>query len=163
MTSPSAIRLEHPTPEDGPAVHRIVVDSGVLDVNSVYAYVLWADRFRSSSVVARQGDSLVGFCNGFVDPSRPDLWFCWQVGVAEAGRGQGLATRMLDFCLEAAGATWLETTITPDNQASRALFRGLARRAGAEVNVHQGYPGALLGDGHQPEELFHIGPFRRTA
>lgn len=154
--------LRHPTPEDGPAVHALVVASGVLDVNSVYAYVLWADRFRASSVVATQGSEIVGFCNGFTDPRQPDTWFCWQVGVSEKGRGQGLATRLLDFCVEAAAASWLETTITPSNTASRRLFRGFARRKDTHIDTVGEYSGQLLGSGHEPEELFRIGPFRRN-
>jgi len=154
--------LRPPTAADGPAVHRLVVDSGVLDVNSIYAYVMWADKFGRTSVVAEQDGQIVGFCNGMVEPDRPDTWFCWQVGVAEAGRGQGLATRMLNHCVDAAGATWLHTTITPSNEASRALFRGFGRKHGSNVETVGAYAGALLGDGHEDEEHFRIGPFRRN-
>ncbi len=168
---PDAVTLRPPTPADGAAVHRIVVDSGVLDVNSVYAYVLWFDRFAHSSVVVDSPEGLLGFVTGFVDPSAPDTWFCWQVGVAEAGRGQGLATRMLQDCLARSGATWLETTITPSNTASRALFHGLARRHDAGVTHPGAFPGTLLASlvdasdsaGHETEELFRIGPFQRNA
>lgn len=154
--------LRAPTLADARGIHQLVVDSGVLDVNSPYAYVLWADLFASTSVVAEQGDAIVGFCNGLIEPARPDTWFCWQIGVAEAGRGQGLASRMLRHALDATGATWLHTTITPSNEASRALFRSVARKAGADVSIVDAYPGALLGDGHEDEEHFRIGPFRRT-
>lgn len=155
--------LRPPTADDGPGMHDVVVRSGVLDVNSVYAYVLLADRFADASVVAEAQGDIVGFTTGFVRPDQPDTWFCWQVGVDAAGRGRGLATQMLRACLDRTGATWLETTITPSNTASRTLFRRLAERHGATVETTGRYAGDLLGPGHEDEEHFRIGPFRRTA
>ncbi len=57
------------------------------------------------------------------------------------------------------GARWLETTISPDNAASQALFRGYARDLGVSCEVSEyfraeHFPGAT----HQPEALYRIGP-----
>src|SRR3546814_5723503 len=60
----------------------------------------------------------------------PRAFFVWQVAVAREGRGNGLASRMIKTLLTRPAqrdATHLTTTITDDNGASWALFRGLAR------------------------------------
>jgi L-2,4-diaminobutyric acid acetyltransferase len=129
-----AITLRAPTPADGAAVWELVKGTGVLDLNSLYAYVLHFDHHAATSVVAERGGRIVGFITGYVVPTRPEVLFVWQVGVDAAARGQGLAGRMLRELLRrpsAARVRLLETTVTPSNTPSRRLFRGLARRLGA--------------------------------
>ncbi len=92
--------------------------------------------------------------------------FVWQVGVSEAGRGWGLATRMLFEILNrgaCADVHYLDTTIGPSNEASKALFRGLARRLNAGIEERDLFTSELFGDfddeEHETEILFRIGPF----
>jgi len=154
-----SIALRHPTADDGLAVHQLVIDTGVLDVNSSYAYVAHLHHFASSCVVAVLDGRIVGFVTGYLLPEQPDTLFVWQVGVSSAARGKGLAKRMLRWLLAAQpGATWLHTTVTPDNTASIALFHSLARSVQAELEVVDGFSTAQLGGGHLPENLFRIGP-----
>lgn len=140
---------------------------GVLDVNSAYAYMLIGEHHAGTSVVAEIDGELVGFITAYILPESPDTVFVWQVGVAEAGRGRGLATRMLleilrrDAC---ADVSYLDTTIGPTNEASRALFRGLARRLNCALAESELFSSELFGDfddpePHEPENLFRIGPF----
>lgn len=153
--------LRHPEVGDGAAIHRLVVATGVLDVNSGYAYLAVCAHHGRTSVVADADDRLAGFVTAYRLPERPDTLFVWQVGVDASARGQGLATRMLEWLLETTGARFVETTITPSNAASRRLFRGLAARHGAACAVSEGFPDHLFpGPGHEPEELFRLGPFR---
>lgn len=164
MNAP-VLTLRPPGPDDGTGVWDLVRATGVLDVNSAYAYVLICDHHRSTSVVATRGDEVVGFVTGWRIPERPDTWFVWQVGVAAAGRGQGLAGRMLDHVLarpEHADVRWLETTVDPGNTASRALFAGFARRRDAEVAITDGYPPSLFPEAHAHEELLRIGPLQES-
>merc|ERR1711964_4784 len=80
-----------------------------------------------TGVAAEKEGDLVGFISGYIPPQQPETVFVWQVAVHEKGRGQGLAKRMLkeivgrDAC---SNVTHLETTITEDNEASWALFKG---------------------------------------
>ena len=159
------LRLRHPEVADGLPVWSLVRDTGVLDVNSSYAYCAHFRHFPTTSVVVEAGDgSLVGFITGYLVPDRPDVLFVWQVGVADAARGQGLATRMLRWLVDATGATWIETTVTPSNGASRALFQGLARKLETDITVGPGISSEDLGHGHEAEELHRIGPIQgRTA
>lgn len=154
--------LRQPSPGDGMAVWKLVRDTQVLDVNSVYQYVLFFDRFRETCVVAEQEGRVVGFVTGFKPPQDAETIFVWQVGVDASARGQGLASRMLDRLIELpAGCDVhrMETTITPSNAASKALFGAFARRHGARCDVSPGYDGSLLGEAHESEQLYKIGPF----
>lgn len=143
-------------------------DSGVLDVNSVYVYLLIGEHFSRTSVVAETDGQLAGFISGYPVPDKPDTVFVWQVGVADAGRGQGIATRMLLEILRrpaCAQVRYLNTTISPSNAASMALFRGLARRLGTDVTETELFPASLFGGSaeHEPEILFRIGPFNSQS
>jgi L-2,4-diaminobutyric acid acetyltransferase len=105
---------------------------------------------------------MAGFISGYLIPERPDTLFVWQVVVAENFRGQGLAGRMLLALMEqpaCKNVRFIETTITPSNEASAALFRKFARRIGAEVLVSEGFDEHLhFGGQHESEQLWRIGP-----
>lgn len=147
---------------DGVALHRLAQDSGTLDVNSRYAYLLWAREFADTSVVARRADGeVVGFVTGFRRPAEPSTLLVWQVAVDARARGTGVAGRMLDALVTGVpGLETVETTVTPDNAASDAMFTALARRHGAGVQRTELFGSALLGPGHEPEYLYRIGPLR---
>ena len=153
--------LRPPTIEDGGAMWRVARDSQTLDLNTSYAYLLWARDFSGTSVVAERDGRVVGFVSGYIRPEAPHTLMVWQVAVDADQRGHGLAGRMLDHLAETVpGMTSLETTITDDNAASRALFGGFARTRGAEheeidLFVRDHFPD----EGHEPEVLHRIGPF----
>ncbi|KAB7627227.1 diaminobutyrate acetyltransferase [Alkalilimnicola sp. S0819] len=161
--SDDGITFRNPTVEDGGAIWRIVKESGVLDLNSSYMYLLLCKDFGDSCVIAEHEGRAVGFVTGYRPPGRPEAAFLWQVGVDSAMRGHGLGKRLLGAFLRSPGnrgATRLETTISPDNDASRALFRAVARDLGAEVKVEPCFTAAHFPEaGHEDEELFLIGPF----
>jgi L-2,4-diaminobutyric acid acetyltransferase len=54
--------------------------------------------------------------------------------------------------------THLETSITPDNQASHRLFSAFAKRWRASVDRQVLFEATLFPDGHLAEELYRIGP-----
>ena len=149
--------------EDGARIWRLVRDSGVLDVNSAYMYLLLAKDFADTCVVAEDDEQLLGFVTGYRPPARPASVFLWQVGVAEAGRGQGLGKHLLAAFLRtpgARGAKLLETTISPSNEASKALFAAVARDLGVGIRVTEGFREDIFPEsGHEAEEFYEIGPF----
>jgi len=105
---------------------------------------------------------LAGFISGYLIPDRPDTLFVWQVVVADAFRGQGLAGRMLQALIERPACEkvkFIETTITPSNAASASLFRKFAKRIGADVQISEGFDKERhFGGQHESEQLWHIGP-----
>ncbi|WP_230987146.1 diaminobutyrate acetyltransferase [Mycolicibacter heraklionensis] len=106
---------------------------------------------------------LGGFVTGYRRPERPETLMVWQVAVNAAHRGAGLAGRMLDHLATAQvtqGVTHLETSITPDNDASRRLFSAFARRWDAPLECSELFGAGLFPESHLAEELFRIGPLR---
>lgn len=159
--------LDHPAVADGASMWRIARDSGALDLNSSYSYLLWCRDFARTSVVARGEDGApIGFVTGYIRPERPHTLVVWQVAVDAEHRGRGLAARMLDGLTRLAGARGvreLETTITPDNAPSIRLFTSYGERHGAPVAREVLFEGGLFPDGHQPEVLFRIGPLPQAG
>jgi len=161
-----AVQLRAPRPEDAPAAWRLVCATGVLDVNSGYAYCATFRHFGSTSVVATADERLAGFVTAYRLPERQDVLFVWQVGVDADFRGQGIATRMLLWILEQSACRFvrhIETTVTASNSPSRALFRRLAQRLSTDCQIGPGFGEPELGPDHEPEELFRIGPLHRST
>lgn len=152
------IELRAPALADGKHMWTLARDSKVLDLNTSYAYLLWARDFSRTSVLATLDGEPAGFITGYMRPDAPDTLMIWQVAVDAASRGHGLAGRMLDELAQRTGATRLETTITADNEASQRLFASFATRHGADCThsplfVPEHYP-----DGHDTEHLYEIAP-----
>ncbi|MGA5580713.1 diaminobutyrate acetyltransferase [Streptomyces thermodiastaticus] len=164
---PDDVSVDRPAVADGAALWRLAKDSGTLDVNSSYSYLLWCRDFAATSVVARDAPGeVVGFVTGYVRPDRPRTLLVWQVAVAASHRGRGLASRMLDALAARVagerGLTTLETTITPGNTASERLFASFAARHGAGLEREVLFAAEQFPDGpHDPEVLHRIGPLTR--
>jgi diaminobutyrate acetyltransferase len=161
---PGEARVSFRAPElqDGSAMWRIARDSKVLDLNSSYSYLLWCRDFARTSVVAVVDGDVGGFVTGYLPPDRPDTVMVWQVAVDAEHRGRRLARRMLDELadrLRDRSVCRLETTITPDNEASIRLFASFAEGRGAALEREPVFPAELFPDGHESEDLFRIGPW----
>lgn len=114
--------------------------------------------------MARDEAGVLGFITGYRRPDEPSTLLVWQVAVAASARGQGLAGRMLDSLYDQVDEVdHLETTITPDNEASIALFRAFAKRRGARVHTDELFGPDLLGGDHEPEHQYRIGPIPAIA
>jgi L-2,4-diaminobutyric acid acetyltransferase len=154
--------IDRPSKKDAAAIWRIARDSGKLDLNSSYAYLLWCHDFADTSAVARVDDEVVGFVIGYLRPAAQDTVVVWQVAVDASQRGKGTAVALLDALVRHTGARQVETTITQDNEASIALFRSLAGRWGAQMNVTGEFAAGEFPDEHEAELLYRIGPFERA-
>ncbi|MDZ5078266.1 diaminobutyrate acetyltransferase [Nesterenkonia sp. HG001] len=149
---------------DGAALWRLAAGTGVLDVNTPYAYLLWARDFADTSVIALVDGRPAGFISGYRRPDDPQTLFIWQVAVDSAFRGRRLASRMLTDVVARSGASRLETTITADNAASIALFTGLARDQDAEITRSDFFTEDLFptssesGEAHAAEDLYTVAP-----
>lgn len=162
------ILLRPPGRRDGALLHDLVAACPPLDLNSRYAYLLLCEHHALTSVVAEANGELAGAITAYVPPQQPDTLFVWQVAVAERMRGQKLGTRMLHYllqhCVQAHGLRWIETTISPDNEASQRLFTQFAVRHDAGCTITTLFDASDFGEsGHQAECLYKIGPWGRTA
>ena len=142
----------------------MVRDSGALDINSQYAYLLLCDHFASTCVVACDPrNKPVAFVAAYLPPSKRDTIFVWQIGVDAGWRKQGLAKRLLQQLLQlpaCAGVRFMEATVTSSNAASKRLFTALARELPAKLEISAGYEAHHFSaeTSHEAEELFRIGP-----
>ncbi|WP_444685521.1 diaminobutyrate acetyltransferase [Alkalicoccus luteus] len=157
-----ALSLEQPSKEDGQGMYNLAKKTS-LDLNSAYKYIMMAEYFSETCVVARENDEVVGFITGFIQPEHPDTVFVWQVGVDSSQRGKGVAYKMLDELLSrdaAKDVKYLEATITKDNVASQSLFKKLAKTEDTSFEVRETFPADVFPeeDG-KAEYTYRIGPF----
>lgn len=164
VTTKQSDVLRHPTIDDGAALHALIRDCPPLEENSLYCNLLQCTHFANTCIVAQRNDRLVGFVSGYRKPEEPHVYFLWQVGVAEAGRGAGLGRRMIGTLLERLkgdGVNELHTTVTRSNQPSRALFHAVARDQGAELTEREFFTERHFGGSdHEAEYLLRIAPLR---
>lgn len=156
-------RIQIPAMFDGADMWRIARDSGSLDLNSSYAYMLYARDFPRTCRIAVVDGTVAGFVLGNLPPERPDCLFVWQIAVDERFRGQRLASRLLDDLVEdlvdSDSVRTVETTITDDNAASQRLFINFAKRWGNVPVVKSPlFEEEHFPDGHDAEPLYEIGP-----
>lgn len=157
-----ALNFRQPVATDGPQVTALIADCPPLDRNSAYCNLLQCTHFAATCILAETDDGLAGWISGYRLPADPHSYFLWQVAVAPAARGRGLAQQLLDALLQQpalTGVRQLLTTITRDNAASWATFRTFARRHDAQVqsaplfDAVQHFAGA-----HPTEWQLRIGP-----
>ena len=153
-----------PALPDGRRLVEAVRKWGGLDENSAYFYLLMAERFGATSIVAHDADeggrgaALRGFVLGLALPDEPEGLFVWQVAVDPATRGEGLGSRMLHRLIERERPRALLAHVAEGNDPSERLFRGVARRLEADCAVEDGFARADFPDNHAAERFFRIGP-----
>lgn len=163
--APGTIQLRSPAAADGRAVHALIASCPPLDPNSLYCNLLQCSHFAPTCSIAVRGDRAVGFVSAYRLPEAPETLFIWQVAVAAEARGCGLGKQMLSEILGrpvCAGVIELQTTITPSNRASWALFSSFARDAAAPLTSREFFDRHAHLDGHHESEiLVSIGPLHR--
>lgn len=159
----SVTALRVPRIDDAPLVHRLIKECPPLDLNSIYTYLLLTEHFSRTCVLAESNGMLDGYISAYIPPTKPDVLFVWQVAVHPRARGQGLGQKMLQRLLERPGmdqVRYLETTVGPENTASRRMFAGFARMLQATSTESPLFGRHLFGQGgHDDEPLIRIGPF----
>lgn len=177
MTTPTGTRsdLRHPRVEDGAAMWQLAKDSGGLDMNSPYCYLLMCTHFAQTCLMAEMEGEPVGFVTAYRPPTHPDTVFIWQIAVAPKARRTGLARRMVNGVLASptcGSVRFLEATVTESNVASEGLFRSIAEQMGAKFSrstMFEAKDFPVIAEGkdpepardpaHEPEFLLRIGPF----
>ncbi|RJQ75423.1 diaminobutyrate acetyltransferase [Pseudonocardiaceae bacterium YIM PH 21723] len=162
MPSSPELTITQPSIADGAEMWRIARDSKELDLNASYSYLLMARDFWSTSVIAKVSGKPAGFVTGFLRPSAPNTLVVWQVAVDQDHRGKGIARQMLQALVDRCsrqGVWFLETTITPDNNASIGLFTSLAEQVRAPIVRTDLFASDHFPDEHKPEQLYRIGPW----
>ncbi|WP_158736456.1 diaminobutyrate acetyltransferase [Alteribacillus sp. YIM 98480] len=166
LTSIKTHTFRHPNINDGKKVWELVREIDVLDLNSSYYYLILCEYFSNTCMIAENEGEIVGFVSGFRHPEHHDILFVWQVAVAESERGEGLATTLIQKLLksdECSDIKAIQTTISPSNKASLALFRKLSEQLGANmVKTLRFSPDAFPGNEHEAEQTYEISPILRN-
>jgi L-2,4-diaminobutyric acid acetyltransferase len=151
-------------PRDAASMRALVEASGVLEPNSLYAYLLLCTHFAETCLVAERDGCMQGFVAAYLPPSDPVSVFVWQIGVSGEARGKGIGMRLLDTLWRlpaCAQVRYLAATVTPSNRASHRLFTAFARERGAACKVQPHFTSEHFGSvDHEEEELYRIGPLR---
>lgn len=156
------LKIRKPNANDGVAIHQLIENCPPLDLNSTYLYLLQSTHFAETCVVAEVKGQVAAFLSGYIKPSSPNTFFLWQVAVGDVLRGKGMAKQLIDEVLKrevCSQVEFLETTITPDNQASWGLFRSFAKERAAQLVDEVFFTSQQLGGEHEQEVLVKIGPF----
>lgn len=159
----TAFSITNTRKEDGPAVYEIAKKSGSLDLNSRYCYLLLCTHFDKFCLIARAGKEAVGFVSAYPHPHYTGTLFVWQIavdpGFQNLGIGFGLLQRLIQLAAEN-GLSYIETTITPSNKASFALFKKISEEYGADCQQSIYFPRNLFNGDHEEERLLRIGPIK---
>lgn len=159
----SSIRIVAPTQAHGPRLAELIRRSPPLDANSDYCYLLLCTHFAATSAVAEGADGvLLGGVTAYRLPERPETLFIWQLVVASEARGLGLAGRLVESVAARAAATplrWIETTVSPGNGPSNAVFDRFAARRGVTIARQPCFDPADFTSDHEAEVLLRLGPF----
>lgn len=164
----SVFTLNQPSKNDAFAIHQLIAQCPPLDINSVYTYLLLAEHHAATCVLARQeGGQTVGFVSAYIHPGQADTLFIWQVAVSKDSRGCGMGKHMLQHLLQSSSLSairYLETTVAPNNVASRHMFTGMAKWLDADISESALFGRHLFGPGdHEDERLIRMGPFDASA
>ena len=163
------LEIRAPATNDASRIWQLVCESGVLDRNSAYLYLLLCRDFRDTCLVACRGEDVVGFVAGYRLPRDSSVLFIWQIGITSDEKRQGTASRLLNELIEGCGLSTLsaiEATVSPSNVASRRLFESLARRLNTTLadQPDQGFAVSDFPPGdHEAEPRIHIGLSRESS
>lgn len=161
MSRDDAIDIRAPRAGDARHIHALVCADDTLEANTAYCYLLLCTHFAQNGVVAERNGEIAGFVCAYRPPNDPEAVFVWQVGVAPAGRGQGLGKHLLHALVRRPAnrdARWLTATVDAANGPSNKLFAAFAREHDAELATETGFPSELFPPGHPAEPLLRIGP-----
>jgi L-2,4-diaminobutyric acid acetyltransferase len=159
----TAFNITNTKKEDGLAVHDIVKKCSSLDLNSRYCYLLLCSHFGKYCLIAKNGKETVGFVSAYPHPHYSDTLFIWQIAVDPRFQNQGIGTALLEqlVLLSAEnGLKYIETTITPSNKASYALFKKISEEYNADCRESVYFPRNLFEGDHDEERLLRIGPIK---
>jgi L-2,4-diaminobutyric acid acetyltransferase len=156
------IVFKNPIKSDAPKMFSCLGLIPELEKNSIYMYMLFCDIFKETSMIAMEGEQVVGAAIGFLMPSDPKNYFMWQLGVLPQWRQKGLATDLVRALLKSPGLSaidWLSCTVEADNIAIMTTFRRLAESLDTHIELADKFDSKdFLPYIHATERELRMGP-----
>jgi len=159
-------KIRNTVKSDGPVLYQIAEKCPSLDLNSRYCYLLLCTQFDKYCLIAEAGEKPIGFVSAYPHPHQNDTLFLWQIGVSPDFHNRGIGYLLLEHFFSLAvenGITYIETTITPSNKASRAIFRKITEAYKTNCVESDYFHASLLGEEHEEERLLRIGPLKEKG
>ena len=157
------IKITSPSKKDGSAVAKLIERCPPLDLNSTYHYLIQSHYFSKTCSIAFDNKKIVAFVSGFINPSRDNSLFIWQVAIDEDYRGKELGIELIEFILKQnKNIDSIETTVTETNSASRRMFQKLCEKYQTRLSEQTLFDKEQdFFKEHDSEILIKIGPLNK--
>jgi len=157
------IKITFPTKKDGYAIAKLIERCPPLDLNSTYHYLIQSHYFSKSCSVAFDSNKVIAFVSGFINPSKNNALFVWQVATDEDYRGKGLGIELIEFILKQnKNIDSIETTVTETNLASRRMFQKFCGKYQIKLSERTLFDKEQdFSNEHDSEILLKIGPLTK--
>ena len=158
----SAIKITHPRKEDGISVAELIKRCPPLDLNSTYHYLIQSHYFSKTCSFAFDNKKVVAFVSGFINSSKNNSLFIWQVAIDENYRGKELGIELIEFILnQNKNLDSIETTVTKNNISSRRMFQKICEKYKSRISELILFDKEKdFANKHDSEMLIKIGPFK---
>jgi L-2,4-diaminobutyric acid acetyltransferase len=158
----SAIKITHPRKEDGISVAELIKRCPPLDLNSTYHYLIQSHYFSKTCSIAFDNKKVVAFVSGFINSSKNNSLFIWQVAIDENYRGKELGIELIEFILnQNKNLDSIETTVTKNNISSRRMFQKICEKYKSRISELILFDKEKdFANKHDSEMLIKIGPFK---
>tara|TARA_B100000795_G_C22697492_1_gene398212 strand:+ start:128 stop:634 length:507 start_codon:yes stop_codon:yes gene_type:complete len=158
----SAIKITHPSKEDGISVAELIKRCPPLDLNSTYHYLIQSHYFSKTCSIAFDNKKVVAFVSGFINSSKNNSLFIWQVAIDENYRGKELGIELIEFILnQNKNLDSIETTVTKNNISSRRMFQKICEKYKSRISELILFDKEKdFANKHDSEMLIKIGPFK---
>ena len=152
------IKITSPSKKDGSAVAKLIERCPPLDLNSTYHYLIQSHYFSKTCSIAFDNKKIVAFVSGFINPSRNNSLFIWQVAIDEDYRGKELGIELIEFILKQNKN--IDSTET--NSASRRMFQKICEKYQIKLSEQTLFDKEQdFFKEHDSEILIKIGPLNK--
>ena len=157
------IKITSPRKKDGSAVAKLIKRCPPLDLNSTYHYLIQSHYFSKTCSIAFDNKKIVAFVSGFINPSRNNSLFIWQVAIDEDYRGKELGIELIEFILKQnKNINSIEATVTETNSASRRMFQKICEKYQIKLSEQTLFDKEQdFSKEHDSEILIKIGPLNK--
>lgn len=157
------IKYRDPKKDDAKYIFKLIKDSGRLDVNSEYLYLLQSTHFKDTCCVATDHGKIVGFASGYLIPNDCHTLFIWQIVVDEKYRGHSIAQNMISEIMSRKRTNPIfniYATVSSDNTASNRVFEKIAKELDVSITKETLFKISDFEHAHEAEILYKIGPIK---